>query len=138
MVPQLIDNFTGIAQVGLSAAQMAKGVSRPKYCGGKTNWVNVYRQSDGKEVTYLIAVAAWTTGMNCDTTATENEIAFAMDEAIIKAQSLDATAWCSRLHHEGTWRCDIRLVRWEDVAQCKQNIWDLVCPGNWDGYHDEL
>lgn len=138
LVPQLIDNLTGIAQVGLTAAQMAKSVSEPKYCGGQTQWVNVFRQADNKEVTFFIGVSAWTTGINCDTTAQTEAIAFGIDEAIIKAQDLNAISWCSRLHHEGTWRCDVRLIRWEDVAQCGQNIWDLACGGTWDGSHDEL
>lgn len=117
---------------------MAKGVSEVKHCGSAIKWVNVNRQSDGKEVTYYVSVSAWTTGINCDTTAVTDEIAYAIDEAIIHAQDLDAIGWCSRVHHEGTWRCDVRLLRWEDVAQCHQNIWDLVCPGFWDGSHDEF
>lgn len=89
-------------------------------CGSDTIWI-VTR--DGIE--WQLAISIYTTGSNCDTTASEDDIRCALEYAVSDEEFHHKMAFCVRLDHGGTWHADCRFQRsWNPPFS---NIWDMTC-----------
>ncbi|QHB11980.1 hypothetical protein SCEN_P00160 [Saccharomyces cerevisiae] len=122
----MIDNASGLASLGYSVAVDLKNRSNKQSCNGGSDWFDVYNK-DGSKHTYLVAIAPWTTGKNCDTTATSGMLKEMTTWILDKAQEEHLSAWCSRYDNGGSWHADVRFLKWEDTYFCHQNIWDIPC-----------
>lgn len=76
---------------------------------------------------WLIAGAPWTTGDNCDTTASADTIAEAITESLLDARNRQVSTMCTRHTHSGTWHFDIRYMMASLAADCGMNVWDQPC-----------
>ncbi|EDO14334.1 hypothetical protein Kpol_163p2 [Vanderwaltozyma polyspora DSM 70294] len=126
----LLGDAPGWIRVSLGVFQQAQQSSQKTVCGSVTQWYDTYPNGGSDKVSYLIAVSAYTTGKNCDTTASEDTIRQAFAGAAQAVSNTDASSWCIHFNHRGTWNADIRVSLWDDVHFCSQNIWDIPCPDN--------
>jgi len=136
-----VGDLSGWISLGRSSGSSVKARSKKNMCNGGYEWLN-YKDSDGKEYTYWVGYAPWTTGPNCDTEAPESIVQFVLEISFKEVNQRDRTAWCFSAQNGGTWHIDVRIARWEETNFCVLNGWGIPCAGG-DfvpnlGTHDEL
>ncbi|CCE65982.1 hypothetical protein TPHA_0O00100 [Tetrapisispora phaffii CBS 4417] len=101
-------------------ASAIKGGSQKKECGSSDVYVLT---KDGGN--WEVAWSTWTSGSNCDTTASWQEIGWVLKNAVNDEEYNRKMAFCVRLDHGGTWHADVRVQRsWNRPYG---NIWDMPC-----------
>lgn len=94
--------------------------SQKKSCSSDTTWVTT---RDGGE--WQTAISIYTTGENCDATASEDDIRRALEYAVADEEFHNKMAFCVRLDHSSTWHADVRFQRsWNPPFS---NIWEMEC-----------
>lgn len=121
----IASDAAGWSSFAATVAADVKATSTKTKCDGTTRWINI--QKDGKEETYLVAYAPYTTGSNCDTTAAVDAIQEALYLGTGGMEQKDAVSWCQSMTHGGIWHINVRVMRWENQVWCSQNIWDIPC-----------
>lgn len=101
-------------------SEYVKKDSPKQGCGSDTVWIAT---RDGGE--WQLAISIYTTGSNCDTTASKDDIRCALEYAVSDEEFHHKMAFCVRLDHGGTWHADCRFQRsWNPPFP---NIWDMQC-----------
>ncbi|RCK54638.1 hypothetical protein Cantr_04786 [Candida viswanathii] len=122
-------SFVGLASDGASfgntVAGWIKGASQKKQCVGQQHWIDL--DFHGQRRTFLVAIAPYTTGKNCDTTASQSAIAYLLQQRIGTIEQGNWSEWCHALNNGGTWHADVRITLWEDATNCGVNVWDIPC-----------
>lgn len=86
-------------------------------CGDFT----IYQQLDSD--LWSILVSTWTTGADCDTTASTSDIQSKAAACIDYAKSQSMIGYCCRMDHGGDWHADLRVC----VAGTDGCGWDMPC-----------
>lgn len=124
MVYNLVDNgnsfladlTTTMTNLGWSIKQG----SQKKDCGSSD--VYVLTKDNGQ---WEVAWSTWTTGSNCDTTASYQTISYALRNAVNDEEYNRKMGFCVRMDHGGTWHADVRVQRaWNRPYT---NIWNMPC-----------
>ncbi|CCE65365.1 hypothetical protein TPHA_0K02350 [Tetrapisispora phaffii CBS 4417] len=91
-------------------------------CGGDVVYWWTY--NDGQ---WAVAWSTWTTGSNCKTTASTDDIRNAFEQIVDHELSHDKIGICVHLNHGGTWDSDIRILQL-GIPGFTTNAWDMQCP----------
>ncbi|KAH3668904.1 hypothetical protein OGAPHI_002659 [Ogataea philodendri] len=105
-------------------ASWVKGSSTKSECKGFTY---VLKDNNYPNDYWIVGGAPWTTGNNCDTTASLNTITEALEESWKDVINRKMVGNCARLHNGGTWYTDVRVLTAETAADCGLNLWNYQC-----------
>lgn len=97
-----------------------KDYSKSDACGSGVLDLAAFNGED-----WNVAVAVYSNALDCDTTASAEQINCAMSQAIIEEENHKMMAYCVRLDHSGTWNADIRIQRHWDHPY--PSIWNMPC-----------
>lgn len=74
-----------------------KGASTKQKCNSFSYWLDLY--ADGAaERSYLVGIAPWTTGANCDTTASQDEMRDIITKWLPEVVNRKMTSYCVRFN----------------------------------------
>lgn len=106
-----------------------------KLCGSEENNFTDYN-SQGNEITYNVAVCAYTTSKYCDSVATNDVILNAFREGSLWAKRSGMSMFCINMDHGSDWSAEIRVIQRDNNERNYRNyrnIWGIHCPvdSNW-------
>ncbi|QEU60350.1 hypothetical protein KDRO_D00350 [Kluyveromyces lactis] len=96
-------------------------------CNGFSYWLNL--DSPGEDrLTYMVGIAPFTSGKNCDTQVSIDSIKTLISDWLIDTADRNMASYCTRFHNAGNWWADVRLIAWDETAKCRgQIIWAIPC-----------
>lgn len=103
-----------------SIAAKFKASLQKTQCVGRIFWLDL--AYNGQRRTFLVDIDPYTTGGNCDTTATASAISHVLQRHITQIYEQRYSEFCNYLTNNGTWSTTVRVQLWEDGGYSNNNV----------------
>ena len=127
LTKDMLSTPANIAMLSQWLGVNVKGISTKNTCSSFVFARYDIQHVGNNDHIWIITGSSWTTGINCDTTASASDIGNALQDTIQDEVNRKMGAACTRLDNDGTWKTDVRFMIASLVASCNLNIWDQPC-----------
>ncbi|CAH00197.1 uncharacterized protein KLLA0_D00660g [Kluyveromyces lactis] len=94
-------------------------------CNGFSYWLNLDALGEDR-LTYMVGIAPFTSGKNCDTQVSIDSIKALISNWLIDTADHNMAPYCTRFHDAGSWWADVRLIVWDETANVEARLFGLV------------